>query len=56
MIRMDGGNPRLAFQYGKELLGYHVWITPTEFAASPTCPKRAPVAAAMASPSSKCPV
>lgn len=30
---MDGSNPRLAFQYGKELIGYHVWTTPTEFAA-----------------------
>lgn len=30
---MDGSNPRLAFQYGKELIGYHVWTSPTEFAA-----------------------
>jgi len=30
---MDGSSPRLAFQYGKELIGYHVWTTPTEFAA-----------------------
>jgi hypothetical protein len=30
---LDGGNPRLAFQYGKELIGYHVWTSPTEFAA-----------------------
>lgn len=30
---MDGGNPRLAFQYGALLIGYHVWTSPTEFAA-----------------------
>jgi hypothetical protein len=30
---MDGSHPRLAFQYGKELIGYHVWTSPTEFAA-----------------------
>lgn len=30
---MDGSNPRVAFQYGKELIGYHVWTTATEFAA-----------------------
>jgi hypothetical protein len=30
---MDGGHPRLAFQYGALLIGYHVWTSPTEFAA-----------------------
>jgi len=30
---MDGGNPRLAYQHGSLLIGYHVWTTPTEFAA-----------------------
>jgi Tol biopolymer transport system component len=30
---MDGSHPRVAFQYGKELIGYHVWTSPTEFAA-----------------------
>ncbi len=30
---LDGGNPRLAYQHGPALIGYHVWTTPTEFAA-----------------------
>lgn len=30
---LDGSNPRLAYQHGKELIGYHVWITNTEIAA-----------------------
>ena len=30
---LDGSNPRLAYQHGKELIGYHVWITDTEMAA-----------------------
>ena len=30
---MDGGNPRLAYKHGDALIGYHVWTTPTEFAA-----------------------
>ena len=30
---MDGANPRLAYQHGKELIGYHVWITDTQIAA-----------------------
>lgn len=30
---LDGGNPRLAYQHGKELIGYHVWITDTQIAA-----------------------
>lgn len=30
---LDGANPRLAYQHGKELIGYHVWITNTEIAA-----------------------
>ncbi len=30
---MDGGNPRLAYQHGSLLIGYHVWTTPTEVAA-----------------------
>jgi dipeptidyl aminopeptidase/acylaminoacyl peptidase len=30
---MDGGNPRLAYQHGAAKIGYHVWTTPTEFAA-----------------------
>lgn len=30
---LDGKNPRLAYQHGKELIGYHVWITDTEIAA-----------------------
>ena len=30
---MDGGNPRLAYQHGQALIGYHVWTTATEFAA-----------------------
>ncbi|TAK15182.1 MAG: hypothetical protein EPO35_08225 [Acidobacteria bacterium] len=30
---MDGGNPRLAYQHGALLIGYHVWTSPTEFAA-----------------------
>lgn len=30
---MDGGHPRLAFQYGTALIGYHVWTSETEFAA-----------------------
>jgi Tol biopolymer transport system component len=30
---MDGSNPRLAYKHGDALIGYHVWTTPTEFAA-----------------------
>jgi hypothetical protein len=30
---LDGSNPRLAYQHGKDLIGYHVWITDTEIAA-----------------------
>lgn len=30
---LDGSNPRLAYQHGKELIGYHVWITETQIAA-----------------------
>ena len=30
---MDGANPRLAYQHGSALIGYHVWTSPTEFAA-----------------------
>lgn len=30
---MDGGNPRLAYKHGDALIGYHVWTSPTEFAA-----------------------
>ena len=30
---LDGSNPRLAYQHGKELIGYHVWISDTEIAA-----------------------
>jgi len=30
---LDGANPRLAYQHGKELIGYHVWITDTQIAA-----------------------
>jgi len=30
---MDGSHPRLAYQHGKELIGYHVWITNTEIAS-----------------------
>jgi hypothetical protein len=30
---LDGSNPRLAYQHGKELIGYHVWITDTQIAA-----------------------
>lgn len=30
---LDGSNPRLAFQYPNELIGYHVWITDTQIAA-----------------------
>lgn len=30
---MDGSNPRLVYQHGPLLIGYHVWTTPTEFAA-----------------------
>jgi WD40 repeat protein len=30
---LDGSNPRLAYQHGKELIGYHVWITDTKIAA-----------------------
>jgi len=30
---LDGSNPRLAYQHGQALIGYHVWITNTEIAA-----------------------
>jgi hypothetical protein len=30
---MDGSHPRLAYKHGDALIGYHVWTTPTEFAA-----------------------
>jgi dipeptidyl aminopeptidase/acylaminoacyl peptidase len=30
---LDGANPRLAYQHGKELIGYHVWINDTQLAA-----------------------
>ena len=30
---MDGGNPRLAYQHGQALIGYHVWTSATQFAA-----------------------
>lgn len=30
---LDGSHPRLAYQHGKELIGYHVWTTDTEMAA-----------------------
>jgi dipeptidyl aminopeptidase/acylaminoacyl peptidase len=30
---VDGANPRLAYQHGKALIGYHLWITPTSIAA-----------------------
>ena len=30
---LDGSNPRLAYQHGTALIGYHVWITDTEIAA-----------------------
>jgi Tol biopolymer transport system component len=30
---LDGGNPRLAYQHGTALIGYHVWTSPTEVAA-----------------------
>ena len=30
---LDGSNPRLAYQHGKALIGYHVWITNTQIAA-----------------------
>ena len=30
---LDGSNPRLAYQHGKELIGYHVWINDTTIAA-----------------------
>lgn len=29
---LDGGNPRMAFQYNKELIGYHVWLDATQVA------------------------
>lgn len=29
---LDGGHPRVAFQYGKDLIGYHVWIDATHVA------------------------
>ena len=34
LFRYDlaGANPRMAFQYGKELIGYHVWIDATHVA------------------------
>ena len=30
---LDGSHPRLAYQHGTLLIGYHVWITDTEIAA-----------------------
>ena len=30
---MDGSHPRLAYKHGDALIGYHVWTSPTEFAA-----------------------
>lgn len=40
---MDGSNPRLAYKHGDLLIGYHVWTSPTEFAAfilsTPTAPQ-----------------
>lgn len=30
---LDGSHPHLAYQLGKKLIGYHLWITPTQIAA-----------------------